>query len=572
LVELAGDEDMLKEMQQMSSLIRYDSYANEYHIHHLFLGYLQKKQHLLAEEEQRRIYRTAARWCAGNGYKLDALTYDEKARDYQGIAEVAYTLVRMAPSRVAEFLLDVLDRLPEEAYRANVELLVIRNKMLQILTRFDEARAEARDVIRSYEKLPPTPTRCWLLSECYWNLGYIGLYTALHSSTRDFSDLFGKAHDYFLRSQGMVRGPKERATVGSYVSRAGYPSAKGDLERGNEIFSRYVTYAIMDKDGLMNGMLELANCEVAYFKADVKKAERLAYQAIDKARGSEQFQIEMRALFFLLRVSIHKAEPQRLKDVLLQLRSQLEHEEFFGSYTFYDIVTGWLFAQLRQTDRVAGWLKSDFDTSELNSLLLGLESLVRAKSCFADRRYLAALVALDGQDTDYGLEAFLLGRLESLALRAVCLHHLGEKGEAVGALEKAYAISEPDGLDMPFVELGKDMRTLATTAMKEQSCSLPHAWLERIRRKAATYAKNLSYMITEYRILHHLNDRAYTLSNRETEVLTDMCHGLSRVEIACNRAIASSTVKTLIQSIYAKLGAQNTAEAIWIAARLKLIE
>ncbi|MDR0347760.1 MAG: LuxR C-terminal-related transcriptional regulator, partial [Coriobacteriales bacterium] len=80
------------------------------------------------------------------------------------------------------------------------------------------------------------------------------------------------------------------------------------------------------------------------------------------------------------------------------------------------------------------------------------------------------------------------------------------------------------------------------------------------------------HVITEYRIYHRLNDRAYTLSNREKEILTDMCHGLSRTEIACNRAVSPSTVKTLVQSIHSKLGAQSTAEAIWIAARFKLIE
>jgi LuxR family maltose regulon positive regulatory protein len=125
---------------------------------------------------------------------------------------------------------------------------------------------------------------------------------------------------------------------------------------------------------------------------------------------------------------------------------------------------------------------------------------------------------------------------------------------------------------MPFIELGKDMRTQTATALKEKSCTVPRAWLEKIQKKASTYAKNLSYVISEYRIFHHLNDKAYTLSNREKEVLADMCHGLSRTEIACNRAISMSTIKTLIQSIHAKLGAQNTAEAIWIAARFKLIE
>jgi LuxR family maltose regulon positive regulatory protein len=572
LAELSQSKELIDEMRAMSSFIQYDSYANEYRIHHLFLGYLQKKQNLLSKNEKQGIYRKAAHWCAQNGYKLDAITYYEKVKDYRGIAEVAYTLTRVTPTRVAEFLLDILDRVPAQAYRDNVELYIIRNRILQTLTRFEDACAEAYDIVKTYEVLPATPTNCWLLSECYWNLGYIGLFMALHTNIRDFSDTFEKGHEYFLRSQRMTKGPKERATVSSYVSRTGYPAPKGELERGNEIFSHYVTYAIMDKDGLMNGMAELANCEVAYFQANVKKAERLAYQAISKARESEQFQIEGRALFFLLRIYIHKAEPKRIRDILQQLKSQLDNEEFLGSYTLYDIAMGWLFAQLRQTDRIAGWLKSDFDKSDLNSLLLGLENLVRAKSCFADRRYLAALAALDGQDTKYGLEAFLLGKLELMALKAACVYHVGEKKEAVQILQEAYTISAPDELDMPFIELGKDMRTLMTAAMNEKSYTIPHSWLEKIQKKSSTYAKNLSYIISEYRIFHHLNDRAYTLSNREKEVLADLCHGLSRTEIACNRTLSPSTVKILIQSIYAKLGAQNTAETIWIAAKFKLVE
>jgi LuxR family maltose regulon positive regulatory protein len=391
LARLSQDETLPGEMQKLSSLIRYDSYAGEYRIHHLFSEYLRQKQDLLSEAEKREIYAKAADWCAENGNKMDAIVYYEKVGDYGGIARVAYTMIRMTPSRVAEFLLDIMDRIPEAAFRENVELFVIKNKMLQTLTRFEDAQAQARKVIGEYGALPDTPDNCWLLSECYWNLGYIGLFTALYTNVRDHSDLFEKGHAYFLRSRRMVRGPKERALVSSYVSRIGYPAAKGELERGNAIFARYVTYAIEDKDGLMRGMTELANCEVAYFKADLKQAEELAYRAVRKARISEQFQTENRALFLLLRIYIHRGDPERVRDILRQLEKQLENGEFLNSYTLYDITTGWFFAQIRQTDRIAGWLKSDFDRSDLNPLLFGLENLVRAKACFAEGRYPAAL-------------------------------------------------------------------------------------------------------------------------------------------------------------------------------------
>jgi LuxR family maltose regulon positive regulatory protein len=570
LSELAQNEGLLDELRKTSSFIRYDTYADVYRIHHLFFEYLQQKQDSLSQQDKQVTYRKAAQWCGQNGYMLDAVIYYEKIQDYGGIAEAAFALVRMTSSRVAEFLLQVLNRIPEEAYRENVELYIIKNKMLQTLTQFDAARLQAQEVIRTFEALPATPLNNWLLSECYFNLGYIGIYTALHTNVCDFSDLFERGYHYYLCS-GKAKGRKERAIVSAYVSRTGYPAAKGDLQRGNEIFSRYSFYAIRAKDGLMRGMAELANCEVAYFMADLNAAEKWAYQALQYAREAQQFQIENRALFFLLRISIHRGGAVKARSVLQQLNAQLEQEEFLSVYTLNDIVTGWFFAQIRQTDRIAGWLKNSFEKSDLNPLLFGLENLVRAKSYFVAKKYHEALAALDGQDGQYGLEAFLLGKLELTVFRAACTYHMGDKGKAIGLLREAYGIAAADALDMPFIELGKDMRTLTIAAMKEKNCGIPRSWLERIHKKSSTYAKNLSHLISEYRVFHHLNDQAFTLTSREKDILADMCHGLSRTEIACNRNISSSTVKTLIQSIYTKLGTQNTAETIWLAANLKLI-
>jgi LuxR family maltose regulon positive regulatory protein len=323
---------------------------------------------------------------------------------------------------------------------------------------------------------------------------------------------------------------------------------------------------------MMHGVVDLAYCEIAYFKADLKKAEGLAYQAVSKAREAEQFQIENRALLFLLRIHLYRGNSENIRNLFQQLDAQLEKKEFLNRYTLYDIVTGWFFAHIRQVDKIANWLKSDFEKSDLNSLLYGLENLVRAKYCLVEKRYHAVLASLEGQDNRYGLEAFLLGKLEVMALRAVCLYHVGDKTNAINTLYEAYNISLTDDLDMPFIELGKDMRTLTAAAMKETHCSIPRQWLEKINKKASAYAKNLSYVISEYRNFNQLNDKLYTLTSKEKEILSDLCHGLSRTEIAFNRNLSVNTVKMLIQTIYAKLGAQNTADAIWTAATLKLIE
>jgi LuxR family maltose regulon positive regulatory protein len=572
LAEMCSDEAIIGEIQKISSFIRFDAYTGVYRIHHLFLEYLKLRQDMLSDDEKRDTYIRAARRFAGDGNNLDAITYYGKAGDYRGVAESAYRLTRMTPGRVAEFLLNILGEIPESAYRENVELYIIKLKLLQSLARFDDATALASAAIAMFEQMPETPENCWVLSECYFNLGFIGIYTALYTGVRDHTRSLELGHRYFKRSGGMTKGPRERASVSSYVSRVGYPAEKDSLQNGIDMFQGYVDYVIEAKNGMMQGMADLAGCEAAYFKADIKKAEGLAYQAIDKARSAEQFQIENRALHFLLRIYIHMGNVGRIRSVLEQLKSQLDNVEFLGGYTLYDIASGWFFAHIRQLDRVAGWLKSDFEKSDLNTLLYGLEKLVQAKCFLAEKNYYAALASLEGQDGRYGLEAFLIGKVEVTALRAVCKYNSGDRTGAIRALTQAYNISVTEDLDMPFIELGRDMRTLTAAAIRDNTCEIPQTWLVRIHKKSSAYAKTLSYIITEYRNFNKLNEKLFALTIKEKEILTDLCHGLSRTEIASNRNISVNTVKLLLQTIYSKLGAKNTADAVWIAASMKLVD
>jgi LuxR family maltose regulon positive regulatory protein len=122
---------------------------------------------------------------------------------------------------------------------------------------------------------------------------------------------------------------------------------------------------------------------------------------------------------------------------------------------------------------------------------------------------------------------------------------------------------------MPFTEMGKDMRALAGAALKEPSVAIPGAELEKIRRSAALYAKNIFLISEQYRA-DKLKDAKKTrggapLSPRELDVLTGLSQGLTREEIARVSAISINTVKSAVRSVYNKLGAVNRADAVRIA-------
>ncbi|MDR1185379.1 MAG: helix-turn-helix transcriptional regulator, partial [Coriobacteriales bacterium] len=61
------------------------------------------------------------------------------------------------------------------------------------------------------------------------------------------------------------------------------------------------------------------------------------------------------------------------------------------------------------------------------------------------------------------------------------------------------------------------------------------------------------------------------LTDRELEILRDLTHGLSRVEISLARGISINTVKSMLRIICDKLGAENLMDAIRLATTKRLL-
>jgi LuxR family maltose regulon positive regulatory protein len=326
-------------------------------------------------------------------------------------------------------------------------------------------------------------------------------------------------------------------------------------------------------EGFNYGWDDLARGELAFFRGDLRQAEQYVRQALYKTRQKKQYEMETRAIFYLLRISLAQGDYTLIPELFKQLDAQLETAEYINRYILYDIITGWFYAHTGQAGKIASWLKNDFEESDLNSLIHGLENLVKIKSCYAEKKYPVVLASLENNEDEYGVSAYLFGKVETKALEAVSRYHIDEKEAAVGALEAAYTLAEPNGLDMPFIELGKDMRALISAIIKDKNCAIPHAWLERILRKSSAYAKKFFAATEKQRKRKHREQNpALTLSRREMDVLTGLYEGLTREEIAEASSISINTVKSAIKSVYNKLGAENRADAIRIATTMEIIK
>jgi LuxR family maltose regulon positive regulatory protein len=349
---------------------------------------------------------------------------------------------------------------------------------------------------------------------------------------------------------------------------------KGEMERYIDAITAAVPLLSFFMGGCAQGVDDLARGEAAFFKGDLSGAEQFCLLALNKARQSNQYETENRTLFYLLRINLAWGRYEAIQDIFKQLEAQLETVNYINRFIYYDIVSGWYYSQLGQPDRVAPWLKNDFEENDLHYITYSLEMLIKAKYYFSEKHYPAVLAVLENREDWSRRWNFVLWRIEKKVLEAVCRYHIKDREGAFAALEEAWKTAHPNALYMPFMELGKDMRSLADAALKAGTTSLPPAWLEKIRRNASGYAKKLFIVAEQCRPARQGRKKLYevSLSRREKEILTGLSQGLTRNEIAGLSSLSVNTVKSVISSIYNKLGAINRADAVRIATQLGLLE
>ena len=571
LKETGKDDSLIKEMERIGSFIRYDKDLDSYHIHHLFMDYLRGKQDELRDEEKKDVWTNAAIWYAANNRKMDAIISYAKAGDYKGIAEIFRTLPLILPAQMARFILDILAKGSKKTYSDCPSILMVRCRTLLSLGLFEQGRAELREMIPGIMQMPDSLQKHRILLAVNLNHGFIGFFESVHTRRYDFAWFFAEAAREKRLAEYTVEPPVSIAVLSSYVCRVNAPASKKDIEAYIAMLGEIVPDAVEAMGGCQAGMHDLALGEYAFFRGELIQAEKHLLESITKAREYLQFETENRALFYLLRV--HLCRGVNPESILSQLDAELEEDLFVNRYIYHSIITGWYNIQLGLKNPIAFWLKSDYEKSGLNARAQGLEILVKAKYFFSEKRYPAALAAMESRGD---AESLLMGDVEMKALEAVCRYRLQDRKAAYTALEEAYCLAAPAGLFMPFTELGKDMRALAETAIRDAAAgnnapALPPEWLEETRRNAVDYARKLYRQTERARPGPGYGDSG-ALSRREREILTGLSHGLTRDEIAETASISPNTVKSIIRSVYNKLGALNQADAVRIATEKNILK
>jgi LuxR family maltose regulon positive regulatory protein len=467
-------------------------------------------------------------------------------------------------------------RAPEEIFKTNHRITPTYGRIYASLGMFDDGEALLRPEVERLEKkialaAGPLDTVYWSLSSVLIGLANILSRKSLFTGNYDFAQFYQRGAHYAELGGLRLKPPLTVANLDCYACRVG-SHERGEIEK--YIRALDDSFPCLEKclSGCNLGGSDLARGELAYFRGDLPAAEENLLKAANTAGKYFQYEIELRALFYLSRLYINQGNYQKIMIIREQFKTFLDKQDFNNRQTFFDVDSGWLRIHLGCPELIAGWLKNDFEVGDRYSRVYGMEALVKAKYHFAMREYPAALAVLKAAIFRLGL--YVLGKVEIRAMEAVCYHKMGRLQESFACLDAAWEAAAPNGFYMPFIELGKDMRALTKDALEAGTTKIDKKELEKIHLMSSAYSKRLSLAAKEYQSRNRRQSTEYSvqeLSLREHTILVGLSHGLTGEEIAAENELSINTVKSIIKRIYVKLGAVNRVDALRIAADLGLL-
>ena len=576
--DFSRDTSFIENLPQLASFMWFDNFINDYRIHPLYLDFLESKQHILTYEERQDTYSKAAQWCSENNFHMDCVKYFAKSRQYDRMLEMLLSYPFKLPRAKCEYFLDILEGLePCETEHNDYSCLMLKNFYTPLLLlwtdRIEEARDRCFDAIREWEQSDWAFSRN-ILYAAYSSLAYMDTYLCISTHKYTTAEYLEKATEYYNQlSIPMIhmRGSFAITDVRSFACLVGEGASLSDFDQFIETTKQTALYLNNFAHDMYYGYEDLVFCELAFYKNQLETAKMYAHEAILKAREKKQYSIEAMATFYLFHIALHEGNYTLGKEILEQGRESSSNPNFWNRKLFYNLVSGFINAQVGLVKMKPSQLAMDEKNTALEVSVPIRELIYSARFLIATKNYDRALTLLSASYPRIPQERFLFGELTLSLLTATAKIQIGDVKGAVRDFEKAYSLSFEGVFETPFIEVGKNLHPLVVAASKEENSSIPDEWLKAIDRKASFYAKRLSTVINLFKKEKNIEDTVQ-LSKREQEVIRDLYHGLSRDEIAITRYLSINTVHKIIQSLYIKLDAYNKADAIRIAIDKNLIE
>lgn len=557
LTEALGQSNATSLLRE-NAFVSYDSGSKSYYLHQIFMDFLAEKKSLVCKSDIDETLKKAGDWCYGHNFYVDAITYYEKCGAEDKIIEVIQGFKGARHSRSdANLFLKYIENFSEEFMSQNIMCRIVYAMMFLNSLEIDKALEQIKIVREQLDLRDETPENQKLKGEAFIGTGLIDL----SLGNTELVELFRKASELLPNGSGHW-GVNLRWIEYSNVLHI-TDAKKGAIEKYAEKICEAVPYIAKVLHGVGYGADCLAKAEESFFRGDFKTAETEAYKALFKAEEKNLFDVMDNALFLLLRIFITTGDSENVERMISRLE---ENKKSDGNrlYCVPDVAIGWYFAEVGAIEKVEDWIVYN---SEIGRPPISIDKdlILQVKCLIEQKEYAKALAVSEKLQGILEKRNLLISLSYVFVLKAVILYNLYELDACAEALKKSYDITFENNITMPFVEFGHKTRSMLGFYKEQGIEGIPGEWFSEIHTKASTYAKRRAYLVSKYNEKTKEIKIDFGLTQREIELLKNMSQGLTRDEIASSMFISPNTVKSMLKTVYNKMGAVNGSDAVRIA-------
>jgi ATP/maltotriose-dependent transcriptional regulator MalT len=610
-----GGKGMLEALDRGNLfLVSLDDRRRWYRYHHLFADVLQAR--LLDEQPDRvpDLHRRASGWYEQNGEPSEAVRHALAAGDFEraaGLVELA--LLAMRRTRQEAKLRGWLEVLPDEVIQVRPVLSAYFAGVLLMGGELEGVEGRLRDAERWLEPAtgdgeePHVPSAKMIVAdeEEYRRLpATIALYRAGHALARGDApgtarhaqraielaleddhlcrasaaallgivywgsgDLEAGHRGYSACMEGLRRAGFIADTLGCSIALADIRSTQGRLGEAQRTFEQALQLAGAQGGSVLRGTADMyvGMSEIARERNDLHAARQLLLRSQELGEQAGLPQNRYRWRVAMARVRQAEGDLGGALD-LFNEAERLYVSDFFPNVRPVPALRARVWIAQGRLGQALGWAREqglsaddglsylrEFEHITLARLLLARDQDEGAeRSAHEAARLLERLLraAEEGQRT---------GRvIEILVLRTLAHQALGDSPAALGFLDRAVTLAEPEGYVRVFADEGPPMASLLRAAAKQG----PRR--DYVRRLLAAASGTEHNGPTD-------QDLIEPLSERELDVLRLLGSELDGPAIARELMVSLNTMRTHTKNIYAKLGVTNRRAAVRRAAELGLL-
>ncbi|MBA3635043.1 MAG: tetratricopeptide repeat protein [Rubrobacteraceae bacterium] len=609
LTDTTGGREMLERLERANLfLVPLDEKGRYYRYHHLSAAFLRERLQRVHPDVILELHRRAGLWYEDDGCISGSVDHALAAEDFDRAAGLIEEETAVRRRYVdASLMLRWLETLPDRLVRQRPQLCMLYAWALAHAGQLEGAERRLQDTEEAL-KLDERASIAGLSDEERTMLGEICIIRARMAAMQEnaplTTELSNQALDLLPEGELHLRGDAALDLGHAYCSVGDLESASGAFARAaatgraaddlrTALFAlryqasleisrgrlRKAEDLLLDGQRLAEsrpegvpsvaGMIHTGMGELLYERGELDEARRLLETGIEHGRRSGEAKILVYGYVNLARVLMARGDAEGAHSLIREA----------GRLTpRWPLVWAWqarLYLAQGEVESAVRWAREYGATQDYLSYPRHFERITMARVLLGEGRTDEALDFLGQLLEDAASDGRMAHVIELLALLALASERRDATVEALGHLERALALAEPEGFVCLFVDEGPPMAALLERLIREPRedgsyAATPDGYagrlLEHFAAETGLYGNSGNGTSRSGR-----SPGLEPLSEREIEVLELVASGRSNAEIAGELYLSVGTVKAHVHHIFGKLLVRNRSHAVARARELHML-